>query len=90
MHARFDMSTNVDRKDLEMADFSQVPERWCRRRFDILGASHQIFHLLVVLAALTYTEGILQAFDYVHGNDHTCKLESGARSGLPVIATSTR
>jgi adiponectin receptor len=53
-----------------------VPERWYRRRFDILGASHQIFHLLVVLAALTYTKAILQAFDFVHGNDHTCQLQN--------------
>ncbi|KAH8814042.1 hemolysin-III channel protein-like protein Izh2 [Hyaloscypha sp. PMI_1271] len=53
----------------------KIPERWCRRRFDILGASHQIFHLMVVLAALTYTQGILQAFDFVHENDHTCELQ---------------
>lgn len=63
-------------KACELADFNQVPERWCRKRFDILGASHQIFHLLVVLAALTYTQAILQAFDFVHGNNHTCKLQS--------------
>ncbi|PMD40096.1 hemolysin-III channel protein-like protein Izh2 [Hyaloscypha variabilis F] len=54
----------------------KVPERWCKRRFDILGASHQIFHLMVVLAALTYTKGILQAFDFVHGNDHLCRREA--------------
>ncbi|KAE9381687.1 hemolysin-III channel protein-like protein Izh2 [Stipitochalara longipes BDJ] len=54
----------------------KVPERWCRRRFDILGASHQIFHLMVVLAALTYTKGILQAFDFVHENDHICQLKA--------------
>lgn len=59
-----------------MAYVFKVPERWCRRRFDILGASHQMFHLLVVLAALTYTKAILQAFDFVHGNDHTCKLQN--------------
>jgi adiponectin receptor len=50
----------------QIADFNQVPERWFRRKFDIVGASHQIFHVLVVLAALTYTKGMLQAFDYVH------------------------
>lgn len=49
----------------------KVPERWLRRKFDIVGASHQVFHVLVVLAALTFTKGMLQAFDYVHteGND---------------------
>jgi Haemolysin-III related len=64
---------------------TQVPERWCRRRFDILGASHQIFHLLVVLAALTYTKGILQAFDFVHRNDHTCRLSRTAWCRLPYL-----
>lgn len=59
-----------------LAYFSQVPERWCRKRLDVFGASHQIFHFMVVLAALTYTKGILQAFDYVHDSNHSCRLES--------------
>jgi adiponectin receptor len=71
-----DIIVSADGKELELADSNQIPERWCRRRFDILGASHQIFHLMVVLAALTYTQGILQAFDFVHENDHTCGLQS--------------
>jgi adiponectin receptor len=50
----------------QLADYNQVPERWFRRKFDIVGASHQIFHILVVIAALTYTRGMLQAFDFVH------------------------
>ncbi|KAH6675656.1 hemolysin-III channel protein-like protein Izh2 [Halenospora varia] len=44
----------------------KIPERWCPRTFDIFGASHQIFHVLVVLAAVTYTNGIVQAFDFHH------------------------
>ncbi|KAF8866411.1 putative membrane protein [Acephala macrosclerotiorum] len=47
----------------------KIPERWRSKTFDIYGASHQIFHLLVIVAALTYTRGLLQAFDYVHGDD---------------------
>ena len=31
-----------------------------------MGASHQIFHVMVVIAALVYTKGLLQAFDFVH------------------------
>ncbi|KAG4428631.1 hypothetical protein IFR05_015887 [Cadophora sp. M221] len=31
----------------------KIPERWCKRTFDIFGASHQVFHVMVVLAALT-------------------------------------
>ncbi|KAH9221640.1 hemolysin-III related-domain-containing protein [Leptodontidium sp. 2 PMI_412] len=47
----------------------KIPERWCKRTFDIFGASHQVFHVMVVLAALTYTKGILQAFDFVHSHN---------------------
>ncbi|KAG4414154.1 hypothetical protein IFR04_012720 [Cadophora malorum] len=48
----------------------KIPERWCRQTFDIFGASHQIFHVMVVLAALTYTKGILQAFDFCHADGY--------------------
>ncbi|KAA8576502.1 hypothetical protein EYC84_006613 [Monilinia fructicola] len=50
----------------------KFPERWFNRTFDIFGASHQLFHIMVVLAALVYTKGILQAFDFVHAFDQTC------------------
>ncbi|OJD19445.1 hypothetical protein AJ78_00619 [Emergomyces pasteurianus Ep9510] len=45
---------------------ARVPERWHPGRFDILGSSHQIFHVLVVLAAVSHLTGLLQAFDYRH------------------------
>ncbi|EGC40947.1 hemolysin-III family protein [Histoplasma capsulatum var. duboisii H88] len=45
---------------------AQVPERWYPGGFDILGSSHQIFHVLVVLAAISHLTGLLQAFDYRH------------------------
>lgn len=61
------------KKIVDLLTLMKVPERWYRRKFDLVGASHQVFHILVVVAALTYTKGILQAFDYVHGNDHTCQ-----------------
>ncbi|GAP90837.1 putative mPR-like GPCR protein [Rosellinia necatrix] len=32
--------------------------------FDIFGSSHQIFHILVVIATLVHLVGVLQAFDY--------------------------
>ncbi|KAK0126449.1 hypothetical protein ONS95_008048 [Cadophora gregata] len=48
----------------------KIPERWYRRTFDTFGASHQVFHIMVVLAALTYTKGILQAFDFVHSQGY--------------------
>lgn len=44
--------------------------RWpeCRYpgRFDIWGSSHQLFHVLVVLAGATHLYGIAKAFDYHH------------------------
>lgn len=44
----------------------RVPERLRPGKFDILGHSHQIFHLLVVLAACAHLKGLLEAFDYRH------------------------
>ena len=45
----------------------RVPERLRPGQFDILGSSHQIFHVLVVLAALAHLKGLLKAFDFRHG-----------------------
>ncbi|ORY87980.1 putative membrane protein [Protomyces lactucae-debilis] len=45
----------------------RVPERFFPGRFDILGASHQIFHVFVVLAGVSHFIGLLKAFDYRHG-----------------------
>ncbi|KAL7807166.1 mPR-typeG-protein-coupled receptor [Trichoderma aethiopicum] len=43
---------------------TKFPEcRW-PGKFDIYGASHQLFHILVVLATVTQLIGILDAFDY--------------------------
>jgi len=43
------------------------PERSSPGSFDIWGSSHQIFHVLVVLAAASHLYGLLKAFDYHHG-----------------------
>ncbi|TKA71704.1 hypothetical protein B0A55_07149 [Friedmanniomyces simplex] len=45
---------------------SRVPERWKPGAFDLVGSSHQIFHVLVVLAAAAHLVGLLKAFDYEH------------------------
>ncbi|CAJ2507119.1 Uu.00g083050.m01.CDS01 [Anthostomella pinea] len=37
----------------------KFPERWYTRRFDIWGASHQIMHAMVVIAAFAYTKAVL-------------------------------
>ncbi|KAF2153714.1 mPR-like GPCR protein [Myriangium duriaei CBS 260.36] len=43
---------------------ARIPERFAPGRFDLFGASHQIFHVLVVLAAGSHLVGLLKALDY--------------------------
>ncbi|KAI0854421.1 HlyIII-domain-containing protein [Daldinia vernicosa] len=42
------------------------PERSFPRTFDIWGSSHQIFHVLVLLAAASHLTGMIKAFDHHH------------------------
>ncbi|CAN6628204.1 ADIPOR-like receptor Izh2p [Trichomonascus vanleenenianus] len=44
----------------------RVPERFKPGAFDIWGHSHQLFHLLVVLAAMSHGWGLLNAYNYTH------------------------
>lgn len=44
----------------------RIPERWAPGRFDIWGNSHQIFHVLVLIAAATHLTGLVKAFDNRH------------------------
>ncbi|KAI5805529.1 hemolysin-III related-domain-containing protein [Peziza echinospora] len=46
---------------------ARVPERWCPGRFDLVGSSHQIFHTLVVVAAVTHLWSLVGAFGFWHG-----------------------
>ena len=45
---------------------ARFPERLAPGKFDIWGSSHQIFHVLVVLAAISHLVGLVRAFDYEH------------------------
>jgi adiponectin receptor len=45
---------------------ARVPERLLPGRFNIFGSSHQIFHVLVVCAAVSHLTGLLRAFEYRH------------------------
>ncbi|KAF2731764.1 HlyIII-domain-containing protein [Polyplosphaeria fusca] len=45
---------------------ARVPERFKPGHFDIWGSSHQIFHVLVVLAAASHLMGMVKAFDHEH------------------------
>ncbi|KAK4141510.1 mPR-like GPCR protein [Dichotomopilus funicola] len=47
---------------------SHFPESWKPGKFDIWGASHQIFHIFVVLSAVVHFYGILSAFRWNYEN----------------------
>ncbi|KAI0016480.1 hemolysin-III channel protein Izh2 [Xylariomycetidae sp. FL0641] len=42
------------------------PERSFPKTFDIWGSSHQLFHILILLAAASHLKGMAKAFDYHH------------------------
>ncbi len=44
-----------------------VPERFKPGAFDMFGSSHQIFHILVVMAVVAHLVGLFKAFDFTHG-----------------------
>ncbi|KJA23067.1 hypothetical protein HYPSUDRAFT_138248 [Hypholoma sublateritium FD-334 SS-4] len=48
----------------------RIPERLAPGRFDYFIASHQIFHICVVLAALAHYQGVLISFRYRMANPH--------------------
>ncbi|RYF38246.1 MAG: hypothetical protein EOO38_25065 [Cytophagaceae bacterium] len=50
-----------------------MPERWVISSCDRWGSSHQIFHVLVVIAALLHLCGLRQALDIVHATAETCR-----------------
>ena len=43
----------------------RIPERWAPGRFDVVGASHQIFHIFVLVAAFAHLIGLLQAAEHL-------------------------
>lgn len=51
---------------------AKFPEAWFPYRFDFLGASHQIFHVLVLVAGLLHYRGLASALLEVRGLQHTC------------------
>ncbi|KAH6571635.1 hypothetical protein BASA62_003780 [Batrachochytrium salamandrivorans] len=50
----------------------RIPERWIHDTFDIWGHSHQIWHLLVLGAALIHYHGLLHMYEWRYANDPTC------------------
>lgn len=54
------------------ADRQQLPERWFPNRFDFVGASHQIFHLLVLGAGLVHYKALVCALNEARGPVDFC------------------
>ncbi|KAJ3124897.1 hypothetical protein HK101_006023 [Irineochytrium annulatum] len=52
----------------------RVPEKWFPGMFDIWGHSHQIFHVLVVTAAITHYVGVCYSYVFWHENNHNCAI----------------
>ncbi len=50
----------------------RFPERWHPIRFDIYGQSHQLLHVIVVLAGLIYLVGLLGALSFAHSQRGQC------------------
>lgn len=50
----------------------QFPEKWFPRRFDIFGASHQIMHVMILIAAVMYGQAVIGEFDYRHAHPSQC------------------
>jgi adiponectin receptor len=48
---------------------ARFPERMAPGKFDIWGSSHQIFHVLVLMAAATHLVGLVKAFDHRHRSE---------------------
>ncbi|KAH9939918.1 HlyIII-domain-containing protein [Amylocystis lapponica] len=51
---------------------NRIPERFWPGTFDLFFASHQIFHVHVVLAALAHYACVLTAFDHWHNRTGQC------------------
>lgn len=63
--------TRVSHHDLKGYDTLTdllLPERLSPGTGDLVGASHQVLHILVLLAALAHTLGLLRTYNHVHQN----------------------
>ena len=65
VRSKYQSSDHTSHTDLFFQ--ARWPERSWPGSFDIWGSSHQIFHVLVVMAAASHLYGLLKTFDYHHG-----------------------
>jgi len=67
MHGDLRSDAGVLMFDVLLGEQARIPERFKPGAFDVWGSSHQMFHVLVLLAAAAHFRGLLVAFDYEHG-----------------------
>ncbi|EWC43804.1 hypothetical protein DRE_07313 [Drechslerella stenobrocha 248] len=51
---------------------TRVPERLKPGRFDFVGSSHQIFHVMVLVGAMCHLKAMVAGFDYAHASGGGC------------------
>lgn len=52
----------------------RIPERIFPYKFDFIGASHQVFHIMVIIAGITHYFGLIQAFREIRSFEGYCNL----------------
>ncbi|KAF9198578.1 hypothetical protein BGZ49_000574 [Haplosporangium sp. Z 27] len=53
---------------------SRTPECFFPGKFDNFGASHQIFHICVLIGCTVHFAGVIKAMSFWHDNDPTCAI----------------
>lgn len=61
---------------------ARVPERFAPGKFDMLGASHQIFHVLILAAAAAHYVSIRRAYAFWHTVESFNSAAESARAGV--------
>ena len=56
----------------QVLNVQQIPEKHSPFDYDIIGSSHQILHVMVILAGLVHMDGLLRAFRFSHGQGALC------------------
>ncbi|PMB73889.1 Adiponectin receptor protein [Beauveria bassiana] len=52
---------------------ARIPERWVPYTFDNFGASHQILHVAVMIAAWIHFRGLMEAFHTIRSQNDICR-----------------
>ncbi|CAD7059877.1 unnamed protein product [Tilletia caries] len=56
---------------------ARVPERFAPGRFDLLGASHQLFHVFILFAAFAHYIALRRSYAFWHSVEHVASAVVG-------------